>query len=74
MTAYSSYQEYLNHPRFKAIREQVMEKHNWKCSRCGARATQVHHLRYPKWGTFDKPENIMPVCHKCHCEIHEVDN
>lgn len=41
------------------------------CQRCkAAPATQVHHLRYPKWGTFDVVENLMPVCYKCHCEIH----
>lgn len=41
------------------------------CQRCKqAKATQVHHLRYPPWGTFDVVENLLPVCYACHCEIH----
>jgi hypothetical protein len=27
-------------------------------------------LRYPPWGSFDVPENMIAVCHQCHCEIH----
>ena len=68
---YTGYREYLQHPRFQNIRREAMEKASWKCQRCKtARATQVHHLRYPPWGTFDVIENLLPVCYKCHCEIH----
>jgi hypothetical protein len=41
------------------------------CERCHGRPpTEPHHLRYPPWGTFDVPENMIAVCHPCHCEIH----
>ncbi len=72
-SAYSSYAEYLRHPKFRAVRKIAMERARWRC-RCGARATEVHHDSYPPWGTFDKPEDLMPVCHACHCEIHGKDN
>lgn len=68
---YRTYAEYLRHPRFRAIRALVMERARDTCERCGKRrASEVHHLRYPKWGTFDVPENMIAICHPCHCEIH----
>ena len=48
-----------------------MENANYICQRCKkAKATQVHHLKYPPWGEFDVVENLMPACYPCHCEIH----
>lgn len=68
---YRTYEEYLRHPKFRAIRAQAMEAAKGVCQRCKkARATEVHHLRYPPWGTFDTVDNLLPVCHQCHCEIH----
>jgi hypothetical protein len=68
---YRSYAEYLAHPTFRAIRAKAMKQAHYVCQRCHkARATQVHHLRYPVWGTFDVVENLLPVCYRCHCEIH----
>lgn len=68
---YHSYREYLKHPRFLAVRAQVFERAAGVCERCYDRTpTEPHHLRYPPWGTFDVPENMIAVCHGCHCEIH----
>jgi len=66
-----SYREYLQHPRFLAVRTQVFERADGLCERCMDRTpTEPHHLRYPPRGTFDVPENMIAVCHGCHCEIH----
>lgn len=71
---YRNYQEYLSHPRFKSIRAEAMRRVGYLCQRCKkARATQVHHLRYPPWGTFDVVENLQPVCYSCHCRIHNKE-
>jgi len=68
---YKTYAEYLQHPEFKAIRKVVMNRANGICEDCKqARATEPHHLKYPKWGTFDVPENLIAVCHSCHCKRH----
>lgn len=68
---YRSYREYLRHPKFLAIRAQVFARAGGRCERCKSRPpTEPHHLRYPPWGTFDVPENMIAVCHGCHCEIH----
>lgn len=68
---YRTYREYLRHPRFLAVRKQVFERAGGKCERCGIRPpTEPHHLRYPPWGTFDVPENLVAICHQCHCDAH----
>lgn len=72
---YRSYSEYLKHPKFLAVRAIVMQRNGGTCEYCNLRrATEPHHLRYPKWGTFDVPENMIAVCHRCHCEIHGKEN
>jgi three-Cys-motif partner protein len=68
---YRTYDEYLRHPRFLKIRAEVFTRAAGTCERCRSRPpTEPHHLRYPPWGTFDVPENMIAVCHPCHCEIH----
>lgn len=68
---YRSYAEYLRHPLFLKVRAEVFERAAGLCERCGQRpSSEPHHLRYPPWGTFDVPENMIAVCHQCHCEIH----
>lgn len=72
---YRSYREYLDHPKFKEIRALVFDRANGVCEKCGKRPpTEPHHLKYPPWGTFDEPENLLAVCHQCHCEFHGKEN
>jgi len=67
---YKNYNEYLATPEFRAVRQMVMLEHS-RCCRCGAKATQVHHIVYPPWGWLDVPENLVPVCYWCHCVIEK---
>jgi hypothetical protein len=72
---YRSYREYLRHPRFLAIRAQVFQRAAGRCEQCGVNApTEPHHLRYPPWGEFDVPQNMLAVCHRCHCDYHGKEN
>lgn len=72
---YRTYAEYLRHPKFLAVRRTVFERAGGQCERCGARPpTEPHHLRYPPWGAFDIPANLLAVCHRCHCDIHGKAN
>jgi hypothetical protein len=72
---YRTYAEYLRHPRFLAVRRLVFERAAGKCERCADRPpTEPHHLRYPPWGAFDIPTNLLAVCHRCHCDIHGKAN
>ena len=69
--SYSSYAEYLRLPAFRRVCEQVRNRSKGNCEKCGHRsATEVHHVAYCKWGEVDTKENLMHVCHKCHCDLH----
>jgi hypothetical protein len=69
---YSTYREYLKHPKFLNIRSIVLSQASFICQVCNSEpATQVHHVRYPPWGTFDVPENLIAICHRCHYEVHK---
>jgi hypothetical protein len=72
---YRTYAEYLAHPRFREIRAEVMQRAGGCGETChAAPAREVHHLRYPPWGTFDVPENLIAICRPCHRAIHEREN
>lgn len=63
---YATYAKYLVHPVFRAAREVVMKRAEFRCG-CGMPATEVHHIDYCRWGLFDPPSKLLPVCHDCHC-------
>lgn len=66
---YSTYSEYLKHPNFLSVKRRVLERDGGECVFCRQPSRVVHHLRYPRWGTFDVPDNLITVCHTCHCVI-----
>ncbi len=70
---YRTYDEYLRHPVFRAVRAAALRRDHAICTECGAPATEVHHLAYPPWGTFDVPSNLVSVCHACHCRLEGKD-
>lgn len=73
--AYRNYAEYLNHPEFKKVRSMAFERAQGVCEQCRMRpATEIHHVAYPPWGTFEKtPEYLKALCHDCHCAIHHKE-
>lgn len=68
---YATYAEYLTHPVFRAARAVAIHRADGKCQQpgCTDAATEVHHVDYPAWGSFDVPANLRPVCHACHCAL-----
>ena len=71
LNPYNNYQEYLRHPEFLVIKTQKLKEVGFMCEICNrVKTSVVHHLCYPKWGTFDSVDNLMAVCHQCHCLIH----
>lgn len=72
---YKNYREYLSHPKFREIRKEAMKNAKHTCQDClKKKATEVHHKEYPPWGKFDKPENLVPICHSCHCKRHRKES
>jgi hypothetical protein len=60
-----------NSPEWRALRQKVLDRDNYKCQYCGfrARAYQiVHHLD----GTPDNHamENLTTTCQACNCIVH----
>lgn len=65
------YQEYLKSDEWNKIKQNVLEKANFKCEYCGNDAYAVHHIKYPK----DKKEifdNLVAVCRRCHSLNHGI--
>lgn len=74
--SYSTYEEYLGSYDMAAIRKQVYQRCNGICEQCHtAMVTECHHIRYPKWyaGEIDVPDNLLGLCHECHCAVHGVE-
>ncbi len=78
MAYIKSYGEYLKSPTYRAIRKCALRAACNVCQRCGLKATEVHHEKYPpikwgEWAIWDVPSNLLVVCHQCHCKIEGKD-
>ncbi len=51
--------------RWRRIRDKYLAAHPW-CVRCGARATDVDHIRPRRQGGSDDDSNLQALCHACH--------
>ena len=73
---YTTYDEYLTHPQYQAVRAQAVARAGGICEQCReGRVTEVHHALYLPWGTFEEnADHLLAVCHRCHCEIHDKEN
>ena len=62
---------YLKSEDWQRKRYVVLQRDNWTCVYCGARATQVHHLRYAKYNIGNEPISwLVSVCQSCHEAQH----
>ena len=65
------YREYLKSDEWKRKRHVVLKRDNWTCKYCGAKATQVHHLKYAKYQIGKEPIKwLVSVCASCHKDQH----
>lgn len=68
---YLDYEDYLQSDEWKELREQVMQRDNFRCRICGMGANQAHHHKYPKKGWFnDSCDNCIAICTTCHELVH----
>lgn len=62
---------YLKSDAWQRKRYVVLKRDNWLCVYCGAKATQVHHLRYAKYNIGKEPIDwLVSVCKSCHDDLH----
>ena len=55
--------------RWEKVRNQVLERDNYKCLVCGKPATQVHHIhsRSKRKDLMYEINNLVSLCDKHHC-------
>ena len=65
------YNEYLKSDEWKRKRYVVLKRDNWTCQYCGAKATEVHHLKYAYYQIGKEPIKwLVSVCRPCHKKQH----
>ena len=69
---FRSYDDYLRSDWWQRLRAHVLSHLSHECEFCGRRATQVHHVRYPRTrglGT-EGIKSLYAVCSRCHDVAH----
>jgi RNA-directed DNA polymerase len=58
------------------VRLMVLRRDRYTCQRCRATRTnlRVHHIVSKKNGGSDDPDNLITLCHQCHCKMHKSCN
>lgn len=54
-------------------RKEAFEYHGYECAKCGYRyrgGIQVHHIIPVVAGGSNEPDNLIPLCDRCHAEWH----
>lgn len=64
-----NYQEYLKSDEWKAKRKKILKMAGYKCRRCGASATEVHHETYERIYN-ERDIDLTALCSNCHRKIH----
>jgi hypothetical protein len=62
---------YLKSDDWKRKRALVLKRDSYRCTYCGARATQVHHKKYARRNIGKEPIDwLLSVCKSCHERQH----
>ena len=65
------YREYLKSDAWQRKRYVVLKRDNWTCQECGAKATEVHHMKYAKYQIGKEPIHwLISLCSPCHRMKH----
>ena len=63
---------------YKKIRQEVLERDNYKCQLCGSiRNVEVHHkdgkgTEYNTDNMNNNKSNLITLCHKCHLTLEAI--
>jgi len=67
------HKKYTNNKKYRKIRSSILEKHNFKCKKCGSENNiHLHHeitLRDNPDLALDT-DNLIPLCSTCHSNLH----
>jgi 5-methylcytosine-specific restriction protein A len=53
-------------PGWRGRRAVVLHRDGYKCVKCGARATDVDHIKPRAFGGGDELTNLQSLCKTCH--------
>lgn len=69
---FRSYDDYLQSEWWKRLRGHVLSHLSFECEFCTGRATQVHHVRYPRTSDLgsENIKSLYAVCSRCHDIAH----
>lgn len=73
MIVNDGYRAYLHSSQWRSLREQRLERDDWRCTGCGSDGSdsrlEVHHLTYERVGA-ERLEDLLTLCHLCHAHEH----
>jgi len=62
------YQAYLRTQAWQSKRKAALKRAGYKCQKCSDKyRLDVHHKTYERLG-FERPDDLLVLCHKCHEE------
>lgn len=66
------YEEYLQTPHWKRLREEKLRNVGYRCQLCGRRARilEVHHCTYERLGQ-ELDTDLTVLCRACHSTFHK---
>ena len=68
----NAYNTHLKSRKWKLLRQQRLEKDNYKCVVCDyTDSLQMHHLNYENFGN-ETIEDIITLCEICHKDAHTI--
>ena len=65
----NQYRRYLQSDAWKTKRKAVLQAAGFRCRRCGAPATEVHHETYKRIYN-ERMSDLTALCSKCHEAAH----
>lgn len=66
----AEYKKYLKSPQWKALRRNVLDRDNGRCTQCrGTQRLHVHHLHYSTFESEDL-DDLVTLCEDCHNVLH----
>ena len=61
----------LDREKYKALRNQALERDGWRCQDCGSsKDLQVHHSQPRSQLGDDVLQNLITLCIHCHGKLH----
>lgn len=77
---YNGYNSGYEDERWKAKKELILKRDNYKCQMCNGIAQEVHHINYwAGYGVYVGEEvwkspnmNLVSLCHSCHSEFDKT--